>query len=171
MPPKPAAAPPPPPTPVQQAEVQPAPSQATVGPASGAGMAAAGNTGTGAAGANVGRGDAGTGQGTLGEGAEGPGDEYLERLYRWIRKYARDFKRDASGKVWLAITIGRDGTVLNASVDETSGNPMLDRTALELIHRASPVPPLPPTYRADRVTVFMPVDFSNSIIQRLFGRR
>jgi protein TonB len=158
------------PAPVRRAEVKPKPSQATPGPMSGSGMAAKGpaRTGVGAT-AGAGRGTDGTDQGALGEGAEGPGDEYFERLRRHLKRYQRwpdDLGDRDRGTALVTFTIGRDGTIRAAQIERSSGYAALDQATLDMLRHGSPVPPLPSTFRGDQITVTMPAEWKRGFFLR-----
>jgi protein TonB len=54
--------------------------------------------------------------------------------------------------VLVRFEIGRDGSVTNLAVAESSGVPALDRSALRAISDASPLPRLPPAWRGSSMT-------------------
>ena len=127
-------------------------------------MGEANGTGTGAEGA---------GHGAIGDGPiEGPGDDYLDRLKRWLNRYKRypeeAQQRKEEGQLVVGFTILHDGTVLDPQIERSSGFPLLDEAALQMLRDASPVPPLPASYRAARVGIDLPVDFKIGVLQRLF---
>jgi protein TonB len=177
-PPKPRAKPappraaPPPPTPVQRAEAPARPAQATPGPARGVGMAANAPSQTGTSGnSGVGRGAEGSGQGALGEGAEGPGDEYFERLRRHLKRYQRwpEESKKEKGTAVVTFTISRDGTVRAAEIERSSGYAILDEATLDMLRRASPVPPLPTNFRGEQITISIPAEWKRGIfLKKLF---
>jgi periplasmic protein TonB len=121
--------------------------------------------------AGIGHGTEGTGAGAFGSG-EGPGDEYFERLRRWLAKY-KDYpdaalKQKQQGTVTVEFMLARDGTVLDAQIERSSGFPILDRATLEMLRRASPVPPLPERYTGERIKIAMPIDYKIGLFGRLF---
>jgi protein TonB len=135
----------------------------------------------GAPSGEIGRGNsgpAGTGHGTQGEGAgafgsgEGPGDEYFERLRRYLAQYKQypdaALRQKRQGTVTVEFVLARDGTVLSARIDASSGHEILDRATLEMMRRASPVPPLPERYSGDRIKIAMPIDYKIGFFGRLF---
>jgi periplasmic protein TonB len=125
--------------------------------------------------AGDGRGVSGSGRGALGDGPpEGIGDDYWERLRRWVAKYKRypreADKREDQGVVMLGFVIRRDGAVLDAWVDGSSGSPLLDEAAVDMVRRASPVPPLPSTFTGSSIKVVIPVDYKRGFFLRnIFG--
>jgi periplasmic protein TonB len=121
----------------------------------------------------VGSGADGAGHGAIGNGPlEGPGDDYLQRLKRWLNKY-KHYPKDAidkkqEGRLVVSFVILRDGTVLDPRIEHSSGIPSLDAAAIEMLHAASPVPPLPETYRGERATLDLPVGYSIGLLDKLF---
>ena len=116
-------------------------------------------------------GNEGAGKGAIGGGA-GPGDDYLDRLRRWLNKF-KHYPKDAEdkkqeGKLVVSFTILRDGTVRDAQIEHGSGVPALDEAALQMLRDASPVPPLPETYRPDQAAIALPVDYSLGLLHRMF---
>jgi protein TonB len=141
-----------------------APQRAAAAPTAGLGGGRGGEAGAGAS-------TAGAGLGTAGRHA-GPGDDYLDKLRRWLRQY-RHYPEDAKqqkqqGEVVVSFTIRRDGTVLDPRVEQGSGFPALDAAALQMLRDASPVPPLPATYPGAQVGVQLPVAFSLGLLDRVF---
>jgi protein TonB len=166
------------PTPVENPPVQtPAPvsrSQvAGLQPAPGAAMSGTSGQGAGTQ-AGAGQGTSGAGRGWVGDGdLQGPGDEYLDRLRRWLAKYKAypkdSLKRKEEGKALVSFTIHRDGRVTDPVVERSSGFPALDEAALRMLRDASPVPPLPVAYRLDQARLTMPIGYSISFLDKIFG--
>ena len=145
------------------------PGEGPVLPSPGARSGSADQGPGGASGAGLGR--KGTGAGAFGQG-EGPGDDYLDRLRRWLAKYKRyppdAIKRKQQGTVVVEFVLARDGTVLDAHIERSSGFPLLDRAVIELLDRASPVPPLPDRYEGERAKLALPIDFKLGFFARHF---
>jgi len=63
------------------------------------------------------------------------------------------YPEEARGKIYgalrMTVAIRKDGTVLEASIDESSGSPVLDRAARRIVKLASPYPPFPPDIAHD----------------------
>jgi protein TonB len=132
-------------------------------------MAANAPSQTGLAGsAGRGRGAEGGGQGALGEGAEGPGDEYFERLRRHLKRYQRwpENSETEKGTAVVTFTIARDGTVRAAEIERSSGYAILDEATLDMLRRASPVPPLPSNFRGEQITVSIPAEWKRGFFLR-----
>jgi protein TonB len=162
LPAKPTPQPSPSPAPLPQVATAPMPSSTPGTPGSGVGRGGPGG---------VGQGEAGAGHGIVGSG-NGPGDDYLERVRRWINKYknypdaAR--KQKEQGGPLLTIHLRRDGTVLDVHVDKSSGFPLLDDAALKAVRDASPVPPFPASYPDDEAEIDLPFKFQLGFFDRVF---
>ncbi|HEX4111702.1 MAG TPA: energy transducer TonB [Stellaceae bacterium] len=145
----------------------PAPAQAQTAAAlatPGAGSGPGAKTGSG-------KGAEGIGKGAIGDGI-GPGDDYLERLYRHLLRYKK-YPPEAigakqQGSVIVGFTIARDGTVSNARIEKSSGSPSLDQATLALVRRASPAPPLPDSFKGSEARVKFPIDYKLSLIDQMF---
>jgi protein TonB len=103
---------------------------------------------------------------------QGPGDDYLETVRRWLARFKRyppeADRRKQEGRVLVRFTIARDGRILDPAIVRSSGYPLLDAAALRMLRDGSPVPPLPRWYAGDRATLTMPVDFSIGFFEKLF---
>jgi protein TonB len=120
-----------------------------------------------------GRGDEGAGRAAVGNGsAEGPGDDYLKAVQRWIARYEKyppeALAKKQEGVTMLGFIIDRQGNVLDAWIDKSSGNPLLDTATLEMIHAASPIPKVPDRYKGEKLKLVMPANYSIGIFDRLF---
>jgi protein TonB len=117
-----------------------------------------------------GRGDEGAGLAAVGHGSlTGQSDDYLEKLRRWISRFRKspdDSCKQLPGT--LGITIARDGTVLDVTIEKSSGCPLSDKAALDTVRAASPVPPLPSYIAGNSVAVSMPFSHNPSLFERLF---
>ena len=63
-------------------------------------------------------------------------------------------------KVVIRFTILAQGEVLDAEVETSSGQSLLDRAALRAVQLAAPLPPLPESYPRDRVGVHLLFTYS-----------
>lgn len=118
-----------------------------------------------------GQGTQGAGKGAIGN-SPGPGDDYLEKLYRHLLRYKK-YPPEAigakqQGRVEIAFTIARDGTISDARIEKSSGSAMLDDATLALVRHASPAPPLPDSYRGNAARVKFPIDYKLSLIDQMF---
>jgi len=66
----------------------------------------------------------------------------------------------ASGTTVLRFDLNRAGEVIASEISKSSGNTVLDREALELLHRASPFPPFPAEKPEARDSYLAPVAFA-----------
>jgi protein TonB len=80
----------------------------------------------------------------------------LEQLKRYPS--AAQFNRD-QGVAYLRFAMDRQGRVLSASIDRSSGFALLDQETLALIHRAEPLPPPPPQVPGNPIVLTVPVRF------------
>lgn len=122
-------------------------------------------------GAGPGHGTEGAGKGAIGN-SPGPGDDYLEKLYRHLLRYKK-YPLEAigakqQGRVEVAFTIARDGTISGARIEKSSGSAMLDQATLALVQHASPAPPLPDSYKGIAARVKFPIDYKLSLIDQTF---
>jgi protein TonB len=121
--------------------------------------------------AGPGKGAEGIGKGAIGT-AIGPGDDYLERLYRHLLQYKtyppEAISQKRQGAVVIGFTIARDGRVSDARIEKSSGSPILDRATLALVQRASPVPSLPDTFKGGAARVKFPINYELGLIDELF---
>lgn len=63
------------------------------------------------------------------------------------------------GGVLVRVLIKRDGTLVSAGIEESSGFEALDEEAVAVVLRAQPFPPPPIVIPGDPITLFMPVEF------------
>lgn len=80
-------------------------------------------------------------------------DYYIQRMLAAIEGQWRRPGVEAPLEVTVHFTIERDGTVRDLRVVETSGHRPFDLAALRAVQRASPLPPLPRSYRKDSLGV------------------
>jgi len=87
------------------------------------------------------------------EAASGLTDEQLARWYNGMREKINAHwsvfqeNRAMDRKTVVGVQIADDGTLLNARVDESSGDPVFDTSAMRAVHQAAPFPPVPPRIR------------------------
>src|SRR5215472_326251 len=119
----------------------------------------------------VGAGARGAGEGAIGAGS-GPGDDYLDRVRRHLQRFKRypeaALKQKQEGVVTISIRLARDGTVLDVAVVQSSGFPLLDAAALQMVRDAAPLPPFPATYPPASGKITLPVRYELGFFQRLF---
>ena len=98
------------------------------------------------------------------EGAKSSG----ESPARWqsrVNAHLNRFKRypageRETGQAAVRFSIDPSGRVLSAALARSSGNAALDRAAVEMVRRASPVPAPPPAIARSRMSLTVPVRFS-----------
>jgi protein TonB len=158
---EPAAMPAPAPAPATDQSVQTATAASAAG--SGVGNESANATGNGAAGRS---------QGDVGDGAgSGSGDDYLDLLRRHLnrfKKYPEEaVKQKQEGTVFVGFNLAHDGTVTKSWIERSSGNPLLDQAALDMMRDASPVPPVPERYWDKKGPIILPVDFKIGFFDKM----
>jgi protein TonB len=162
---------PPPPLP-QAAPPLPEPAPAPAQTLAAAAPAAAGpDTGGPGGPRGAGQGAEGKGLGSAGN-SSGPGDDYLDRVRRRLRQFQKypeqAVKQKQEGTVVLAITVARDGSVLDATVARSSGFPLIDEAAVKMARDAAPLPPFPATYAQDKRTFDIPQKYEIGLFDRIF---
>ena len=89
--------------------------------------------------------------------------DYAAVLLAWLerhKEYPRPARRRGQeGVVLLYVLIDREGRVLQSRIEESSGYPLLDNAALDMLERAAPVPPLPDDMPQERLELVLPVQF------------
>ena len=65
-----------------------------------------------------------------------------------------------TGIVWILVEIRRDGTLLNAQIETSSGSDLLDQAALNSARSSAPVPPFPQGITATSRKVRIPYQYS-----------
>ena len=95
----------------------------------------------------------------LRSGASSWEGKVLARMERFRRYPTASRARQETGVVYLRCRIDRDGQVLAAAVEHSSGSPALDQAALDTLQRAAPLPRIPKE-RPDPLELSIPVEFS-----------
>lgn len=86
--------------------------------------------------------------------------QLVARLRR-ARAYPDDARmRGDTGTVLVSFAMDRAGHVLSVQVVRSSGLPSLDEAAMQTVHRAEPLPELPPEIPGTRYTVSVPISFT-----------
>ena len=87
-------------------------------------------------------------------------EEVLGQLNRY-KRYPLALKRQKiEGVVKLTFTINTAGKVTSARVTASSGEPGLDRAALDMLERASPLPAIPSSFGQRELTLSVPISYS-----------
>ena len=89
--------------------------------------------------------------------------DYAARVLAWLERH-KEYPRRArtrreEGIVMLYFVIDRQGRMLESRVEESSGRALLDRAALDMLQRATPLPALPEDMPQARVEMLVPVQF------------
>lgn len=107
---------------------------------------------------------------TIAAAAEGSTDKASQAVDSWQRsvlahlgrhkRYPAEARsRGVEGEVRVAFTVDRSGRIVTAAVLRPSGNPSLDREALDMLTRAQPLPPLPVLATPDQGRLVVPVRY------------
>lgn len=90
------------------------------------------------------------------------GSDYRRRLLDHIAAHRRTPPAGAAlGTVYVRFSLARGGDVQSVTIAVSSGDPALDRVAIESIQNANPMPMIPPAF-PDRLSVTLPIDFRRS---------
>ena len=81
---------------------------------------------------------------------------HLERHKRYPQE-AQRARRE--GVTIVRFTMSRDGRVLAARIERTSGVASLDQEGLDLLQRAQPLPPLPSDQPTESLELVVPIQF------------
>jgi protein TonB len=106
----------------------------------------------------------------VGSPAEGSAADFAKAQETWdraIMAHLGKHKRypDAArtrriqGVAQVAVVLDRRGQVLSSRIIKSSGSPVLDKEALDVMTRSAPLPSLPPQMRAEQVELSIPVTF------------
>ncbi len=88
---------------------------------------------------------------------------YEELLFAWIDRH-KEYpllaqRRGIEGSGSIRVRIGRDGRLLDRSLERSTGQPMLDDAALEMVRRSSPFPAVPSDYSGASFEFVAPVEY------------
>ena len=88
---------------------------------------------------------------------------YQQQLLQWLQKHKRYprrlQRRGVEGEVLLSMTIGRSGALLEYRIEQSSGEPLLDKAAVQLLQDAEPMPALPETMKTGEYAVSVPIRY------------
>lgn len=101
------------------------------------------------------------------QGNERDAARRLEAWHRAVFGHILAFKtypeasrhRSSAGEVLLHFSVGRDGAVQVAQLQRSSGDTVLDRAALDVLRRASPLPRPPAGLREDALELLLPLKY------------
>ena len=90
--------------------------------------------------------------------------QYAGLLQAWFLKYKRyphpARSRRQQGVVHVWFRVDTSGNVLEKRIETGSGYSILDKATLDLLDRASPLPPPPATLHATDLTFTVPISYS-----------
>ena len=97
-------------------------------------------------------------------GRVGNPKDYFSLLIAWLNQH-KDYppavkKKKQQGTVVLAFSIDRSGTVLTSRVQKSSGYPLLDQAAFDMLARANPLPAMPDSMPRQRLRLAVPIEYS-----------
>lgn len=106
----------------------------------------------------------GTQQQHSGGGRSGNAKSYFAELMAWLEQH-KDYpaelkKQKQQGVVVLTFSINKNGEVLTAKIKKSSGFPILDQAALDMLAKADPVPAIPDSMNRDRLLLSIPIEYS-----------
>jgi protein TonB len=91
-------------------------------------------------------------------------DQYRVALLGAANRYKRypaiAMEKGWAGRVDVRIVIGANGMTQSIVVKTSSGFEVLDKTAVDMVTKAKPMTPIPPSLRGREFTVDIPVIFS-----------
>lgn len=80
---------------------------------------------------------------------------------RRAKRYPTQARREhLQGTVTVRFTVARSGAVSGIRLARSSGHTLLDQAALEMVHRAAPMPKVPDDIRGSTLSFTVPVRFS-----------
>ncbi|BCH22613.1 energy transducer TonB family protein [Mesorhizobium sp. L-8-3] len=89
--------------------------------------------------------------------------KWHSRVVAWLKRHqrypSRAKARGEQGTVRVAFTVDPGGRVTSSRVTRSSGNPELDKAALDMLRRASPVPAPPKELAKASIPLALPVTF------------
>jgi protein TonB len=98
----------------------------------------------------------------VGQFTEAGSNAYNALVFGHLQRFKRypSSARGAQGTVVVTFVLNRAGAVIESAVTKSSGNEVLDREALEILHRASPFPPFPAAKPGPQDSYVAPVNFA-----------
>jgi protein TonB len=81
------------------------------------------------------------------------------KLARYKRYPNRARKQQQEGTVTLFFIVKRNGKVIESSISESSGYPLLDKAVLRMLKKASPLPPFPQDMEQSQLSIRIPIEF------------
>ncbi len=90
-------------------------------------------------------------------------DVYMYELDNKLQSNWFPPKNISDGQVLLSIDIAKDGSLLNVGVKKSSGNILLDDSAVTAVKESAPFRPLPSTYNGPSINIQFTFDYNNYI--------
>ncbi len=88
---------------------------------------------------------------------------YLSLVYGHLQRFKSSASTNgASGHVVVRFVLSRTGSVLSASIAQSSGNAALDAASLAMVRSASPFPPFPADKIGSQDSFTAPINFNRS---------
>jgi len=103
------------------------------------------------------------GESGAGAGGAAAKADYVDALRAWIARHKRypraAVRRRLEGEGLLRVRFAADGRVLDFELRRSAGHAVLDAEILEMIRRASPLPPIPRELGVGGMEIVLPVRF------------
>jgi protein TonB len=98
----------------------------------------------------------------VGQFSEAGSNAFNALVFGHLQKFKRypAAAHGKSGTVVVRFVLNRGGDVVESAVTKSSGNDVLDREAIDILHRASPFPAFPSAKPGEQDTYFAPVSFA-----------
>lgn len=99
-----------------------------------------------------------------GVGQETMEADYFAAVSAWLARHkqyprmARRMQIEGEGRVHLRVA--RDGSLISYRITRKTGSVVLDREMMATIERATPLPPFPPSLRAQTLEIVVPIIFN-----------
>jgi protein TonB len=91
-------------------------------------------------------------------------DDYIVRLRAWLsrhKEYPQTARQaETEGTVRLYIVVDQNGRIVTQRITQSSGSPLLDRAAEQMLARAEPLPRMPSSMQRNRLELVVPIVFS-----------
>jgi TonB family protein len=83
---------------------------------------------------------------------------YFDKIAAHVDRF-RQHALASEGRIVVMVRVARDGQVLEVEVRQSSGRAPIDDAEVHAIWRASPLPPPPPEFVGNPVTLVMPITY------------
>ena len=88
--------------------------------------------------------------------------DLIKRAYKEVNYPKRAIKLRQTGSVRVAVTIDREGKLIQSGLLLDSGHPQLNREVIKAVKKASPYPPVPNAISGEKYEFVVPVSFELS---------